>query len=93
MKIITLDRPGTCNDCGSHLPIGTRAKYYGPGRLYGIGCHVKPASLPSARKSGYRESEPLGLTRSRYDRYGVYAHDGTHLGSTCGCEDYPCCGH
>ena len=39
------------------------------------------------------EDEPTGLVYSRLDPTGVYAHDGTKLGSTCGCEDYPCCGH
>ena len=34
-----------------------------------------------------------GAIRSHYDRHGVYTADGQHIGSTCGCIDYPCCGH
>ena len=94
MKVITLKFEGRCADCGATLPVGPRAKWYGRGRVYGIGCHTKETSkAPSLRATGYREGEPLGLTYSRLDRYGVYSHDGTKLGSTCGCEDYPCCGH
>ena len=34
-----------------------------------------------------------GAMRSHYDRDGVYAADGTYLGSTRPqCEDAPCCG-
>ncbi len=25
--------------------------------------------------------------------HGVFTPDGRQIGSTCGCEDYPCCGH
>jgi len=39
MKTITLKWPATCADCGADLPVGTRARYYGRGRVYGIECH------------------------------------------------------
>ena len=39
------------------------------------------------------DHEPLGMTMSRYDRHGVYLPNGQKIGSTCKCEDYPCCGH
>ena len=39
MRIITTKYDGTCADCGSDLPTGTDARYYGYGRLYGITCH------------------------------------------------------
>jgi hypothetical protein len=83
---ITLKRAANCQECGARLPVGTRARWYRSGKVYGLECHAK-------RDTGYQEGEPLGLTYSRYDRYGIYAHDGTKLGSSCGCEDYPCCGH
>ena len=41
----------------------------------------------------HEESEPLGLTLSKYNPYGVFTPDGRQVGSTCNCEDYPCCGH
>ena len=34
-----------------------------------------------------------GMQYSRLDPTGVYLADGTKIGSTCHCEDYPCCGH
>lgn len=37
--------------------------------------------------------EPLGLTLSRLNPHGVFTPDGQQIGSTCRCEDYPCCGH
>jgi len=92
MKIITLKFAGRCADCGADLPVGSKAKWCGRGRVYGIGCHEKPADLP-ARTRIYREGEPLGLTYSRLDCFGVYTPDGQKIGSTCGCIDYPCCGH
>ena len=39
------------------------------------------------------DSKPLGYILSKQDPYGVYTPDGHKIGSTCGCEDYPCCGH
>lgn len=36
---------------------------------------------------------PLGYILSCQDPYGVYTPDGRKIGSTCHCEDYPCCGH
>lgn len=37
--------------------------------------------------------EPLGMTMSRYNPHGIFTVDGRQVGSSCGCEDYPCCGH
>ena len=34
-----------------------------------------------------------GEVASLLDRYGAYTPDGVKIGSGCGCEDYPCCGH
>lgn len=39
------------------------------------------------------DSEDLGLTLSRHNPHGVFTPDGRQIGSTCHCEDYPCCGH
>lgn len=38
-------------------------------------------------------NKPLGYILSRQDPYGIYTPDGRKIGSICGCEDYPCCGH
>jgi len=38
-KTITLKYAGKCADCGAALPVGTRARWYGRGRVYGLTCH------------------------------------------------------
>ena len=39
---------GTCADCGAELPAGTKARYYGRGRLYGVDCHEDTAKTDTA---------------------------------------------
>ena len=43
-KTITLRYAGKCSDCGTPLPVGTRAKWYGRGRVYGLDCHDRNTS-------------------------------------------------
>ena len=51
------------------------------------------ASLPvGARAKWYGRGRVYGLDCHARD-YGVYASDGRKIGSSCSCEDYPCCGH
>ena len=38
-RVITLKYAGRCSDCGSSLPVGARARWYGRGRVYGLDCH------------------------------------------------------
>jgi hypothetical protein len=38
-KTITLKFAGKCADCGAVLPVGTTARWYGRGRVYGLTCH------------------------------------------------------
>ncbi len=38
-------------------------------------------------------NETPGMIMSRLNPHGVFTPDGRQIGSTCGCEDYPCCGH
>lgn len=40
-KTITLKFEGKCADpnCGAILPVGTTARWYGRGRVYGLTCH------------------------------------------------------
>jgi hypothetical protein len=40
-RTITLKFPGTCRDCGTRLAAGDPARWYGRGRIYGIGCHAR----------------------------------------------------
>lgn len=52
MAIITLRRADTCRDCGAELPVGARARYYGPGKVYGTDCHEKDARIEHRRGNG-----------------------------------------
>ena len=38
-KTITLKYAGKCADCGAVLAVGTTARWYGRGRVYGLDCH------------------------------------------------------
>jgi len=42
-KTITLKFAGKCADtqCGAVLSVGTKARWYGRGRVYGMDCHDK----------------------------------------------------
>jgi hypothetical protein len=87
-KIITLKFAGVCRDCGTPLPAGTKAKWYGRGRVYGLECHEKP---------------PAGLRRTAsgelVDREGRTGWVASFPGGAevfqnykGRCEDAPCCG-
>ena len=91
-KPIILRRPAICADCGSALRAGTRARYYGASRIYGMACHGT-----SGAKVTRRPSRPIDDTRgalsSYYNPQGAYLADGTYLGKLGSrCEDAPCCG-
>ena len=38
-RTITTNYDGSCADCGAALPAGSKARYYGRGKLYGVTCH------------------------------------------------------
>jgi len=92
-KTITLRRPATCAECGADLPAGTQARYYNAHHIYGLDCHdYRPRRrIDYSRRNGGFTCK--GELYSNLDPVGIYAPDGTKMGSTCGCEDYPCCGH
>ena len=97
-RIIKLKYAARCKECGAVLPEGSKARYYGRGIVYGVDCHKdkKVLTLKTNHEAidAYESGKiSKGMLNSHFDPVGVYAHDGTKLGSTCGCEDYPCCGH
>ena len=49
-KTITLKYSGYCHECAAPLPVGTRAKGYGRGKVYGVECHAprRPQRDPEA---------------------------------------------
>lgn len=93
-RVIVLKYAATCADCGASLAVGTEARFYGRGKVYGLTCHEKRGR--DARRSPFRAGPvdgSRGARRSFYDPIGVYASDGTYLGKVGGrCEDAPCCG-
>jgi hypothetical protein len=99
-KTITLKFEATCADCGATLPVGATARWYGRGRIYGIGCHEKPADAAKAPRRARRDltayergDRTPGAIASHYDRRGVYSIDGERMGTlSCGHIDFPCCG-
>ena len=95
-RVIKLKYSAKCKECGADLPVGSRARYYGRGKIYGSDCHSRRSKFETDSQviDAYREGRlSEGAINSHFDPTGVYAHDGTKIGSTCGCEDYPCCGH
>ena len=59
-------------------------------------CHSR-GSQPFTKAQAMMAYESGDISRGRLnsilDPYGVFTPDGEKIGSTCGCEDYPCCGH
>jgi hypothetical protein len=45
---IVCKKAGKCAQCGAPIPEGSRARWYPPNKLYGIGCHEKAAAKPLA---------------------------------------------
>jgi hypothetical protein len=97
-KKITLKYEAECKDCGALLAAGTLARYYGRGRIYGIGCHEDTRKTngngrPVALSDEQHENWSAGRIASHYDPQGAYSVDGEYLGkSGPRCEDAPCCG-
>jgi len=57
-KTITLKFAGKCRDCGTILTAGEKARWYGRGVVYGIGCHAK---LDEADNDGLRWDARRGV--------------------------------
>ena len=61
MKVITLQRPAECADCGAQLPVGARARYYSADRIY-CESHDEPATRQpgaGAARTPVSEEPPL----------------------------------
>ena len=86
-KTITLKYAGKCADCGAELPVGSKAKWYGRGRVYGLECHSKPWGLKESKdgnlvdRNGHIGWVSQGSGGKEYYR--------NYRGR---CEDAPCCG-
>ena len=61
--LITLKREAVCDDCGSDIPAGSKARWYRDGKAYGLTCHeqIKPkkaAKKKAAKKRAARRVIP-----------------------------------
>jgi hypothetical protein len=93
MKILTLKFPATCADknCGAALPAGTRAKWYGRGRVYGLDCHERPEGAGRSARS---------VVSTRCEDYPCCGHGPAPQGDGGGCpttysdgsQTFACCG-
>ena len=59
--VITVKYEGTCAECGSALPAGAEARYYGRGILYGTTCH------PPKNGNGHTPASPKPERNFRAD--------------------------
>ncbi len=90
-RVIHLRWPATCADCGASLPKGAEVRYYGSKQVYGLHCHRGEAVARALRREA--EGADVGEVASILNPHGAFTPDGEQIGSSCGCEDYPCCGH
>ena len=60
---------GSCADCGAELPAGSKARYYGRGRLYGIDCHEDTAKTSAAPPILAALTEAAAAAGSAYVNY------------------------
>ena len=61
---ITLKFAGKCTDCGAELAVGSTARWYGRGRIYGLTCHtqeVNPEPKPTPQTNGDGLPSPGGF--------------------------------
>jgi len=93
-RTITLKYPGTCKDCKASLPAGSRARWYGRGRVYGLDCHEQNKAHRVTERDRVREDIQRGTLafrfshgqiseaqyRSACDPTGFYNADGECIG-------------
>ena len=87
MKVITVKFRGSCAECGASIAAGDRAHWGGAGSGVVVCLDCGGGFSPDGDNSA-------GAAASRRDPGGYYSVDGRLMGrESCGCEDYPCCGH
>ncbi len=67
MRTITLKYESVCRDCGAKLKAGARARYYGPGRVYGLDCHTR-AKAPTVRQIDTNTIPPQPISRKHVQK-------------------------
>lgn len=81
---ISLRRAAKCADCGADLPVGTRAKWYRNGSVYGLTCHARPANLPTRRDRAATAVDGNVLLDSDPAAFDFASY--SPEGETAGCE-------
>ena len=77
VRTITMKFSGFCAECSAPLPKGTRARWSGRGRVFGLTCHApKPVNAVSQ------------FTNKNWNDWS----NGRAVRSNGMCEDAPCCG-
>ena len=96
-KTITLKYDGTCRDCGAALAAGTKARWYGRGRVYGTECHEqKPRTRAERDRAELHDStrsfldhnkQPTLSRQSHGNRYADSQFNGAQYARTISAAD------
>lgn len=81
--VIEVKFESLCKECGAVISVGEKGRYYGSGRIYGIGCHERKGK-ETVNKQGFnrdgseRFSTPCGhedwpCCGCAQDEHGGYA--------------------
>lgn len=62
MRNIRLKYAGSCAHCGTPLPAGVTASYYGPGRIYGRTCPTRTTRRPASSPTSAVVARPIAST-------------------------------
>ncbi len=72
-RTITLRYAATCRDCGTGLPAGAEARYYGKGRVFGLDCHDQQDGRSRAPQAGSWDAEHLAELAAEASMERAYA--------------------
>lgn len=85
-RTIRLRYPASCRDCGADLPAGSRARYYGRGRVYGLECHDKSDTAAGSLADWHDKQSTESHATTFSSGVTIYQNRNGR------CEDAPCCG-
>lgn len=93
-KLITLTFAGTCRACKSVLPVGSRARWYGHGVVYGLACHADTRTEEQKAASRARYARPIERLSASAPMMAMSSFEDATLtqGIRCSHEDAPACG-
>ena len=68
---ITLKHEAQCRDCGAVLPVGTKARWFRNGDIYGNACHRWQITGLSARRQKALETAALAVLAAAKGPQGI----------------------